>query len=177
MFTFREANFIDAENIANLHAESWRRTYRGNFSDKYLDGDVFTERKLAWKSRLSVPRRNQYVCVAESEGAICGFLCAFGGNSPEWGSFIDNLHVDLQCQGQGVGKKLMSYASSWLSSNFPDCGVYLLVWESNPAFTFYQHLGGRNTGLIEEENPDGGKGTYYRVAWEKPDLISDTFAT
>lgn len=177
MITFREAKLNDAQNIANLHAESWRRTYRGNFSDEFLNGDVFSERQTVWNSRLKNPPENQYVCVAESDGTICGFVCAYGFESPERGSFIDNLHVDKLCQGRGVGKQLMSQAGAWLSRHYPDCGVHLIVWESNPALMFYQRLGGRNTGLIEENNPDGGQGIYYRIAWARPDLLNETFAT
>ncbi|MDG2176234.1 MAG: GNAT family N-acetyltransferase [Gammaproteobacteria bacterium] len=171
MFTFREAHSGDAERIANLHAASWQRTFRGNFTDAYLDSDVFTERQEFWKTSLTHPGDNQRVIIAKSETALTGFLCVFGGEDPQWGSFIDNLHVNNIYQGQGVGSDLMIQASGWLQKYFNEYGVYLHVWESNPALHFYEQLGGRNTGLVEEENPDGGVGKYFRMVWDKPKFI------
>ena len=37
---FRPADADDAAAVAGLHADSWRRHYRGAFSDAFLDGDV-----------------------------------------------------------------------------------------------------------------------------------------
>jgi GNAT superfamily N-acetyltransferase len=37
---FRLAGPPDADAIAALHADSWRRHYRGAYSDAFLDGDV-----------------------------------------------------------------------------------------------------------------------------------------
>jgi len=37
---FRPARASDSEAIAALHADSWRRHYRGAYSDAFLDGDV-----------------------------------------------------------------------------------------------------------------------------------------
>lgn len=45
---FREATSADIEGIANLHATSWRFAYRGSYSDAYLDGPVFEERRQVW---------------------------------------------------------------------------------------------------------------------------------
>ncbi|MBV9411286.1 MAG: GNAT family N-acetyltransferase, partial [Acidimicrobiia bacterium] len=36
----RVATIDDVEAIAALHADSWRRNYRGAYLDSYLDGDV-----------------------------------------------------------------------------------------------------------------------------------------
>ena len=51
----RPAGLPDAAQIAELHAASWRRHYRGAFADSYLDGDVVTERRTGWSSRLAAP--------------------------------------------------------------------------------------------------------------------------
>jgi len=37
---FRRAAACDADRIAQLHAESWRRAYRGMMRDEFLDGDA-----------------------------------------------------------------------------------------------------------------------------------------
>jgi ribosomal protein S18 acetylase RimI-like enzyme len=165
---YRPATHGDASGVAALHAENWRRAYRGNFRDEYLDGDVFSERQSAWNARLGHPQANQYVCVAVDGSRVVGFVCVFGAHDREWGSFVDNLHVDTREQRLGVGSALMREAGAWLSSMFPKDGVYLLVWEFNPARAFYERLGGRNSGIVEVENPGGGVGRYFRYVWARP---------
>lgn len=51
----RLANPSDAEAIATLHAGSWRRHYRGAYSDAFLDGDVVSDRLAVWAERLREP--------------------------------------------------------------------------------------------------------------------------
>jgi ribosomal protein S18 acetylase RimI-like enzyme len=168
---YRPANSDDVSGVANLHAENWRRAYRGNFRDEYLDGDVFTERRSVWNARLRDPPANQYVCVAVQREELVGFVCVFGSHDREWGSFIDNLHVDARSHGRGIGSMLMREAGNWLTSWFPEERVYLLVWEFNRAQSLYARLGGRNAGIVEVENPGGGIGRYFRFVWERPNQL------
>lgn len=49
---YREATALDADAIAVLHAESWRRAYRGHLSDAYLDGPIFKDRTSVWRGRF-----------------------------------------------------------------------------------------------------------------------------
>jgi GNAT superfamily N-acetyltransferase len=165
---YRLANQGDASGIAALHAANWRRAYRGNFRDEYLDGDISSERQAVWNARLGNPPTNQYVCVAVEDSRVVGFVCVFGSHDRQWGSFIDNLHVDANMQGRGIGTALMHHAGAWLASQFPKERAHLPVWELNPARALYEHLGGRNTGIVEAENPGGGVGRYFRYVWDQP---------
>ena len=89
----RQAGADDADAIAHLHTESWRRTYRGMMSDDFLDHRANDNRRLTWRERLDAPPPNQHVRVAVAPTAIVGFICAFADHDPVWGSYIDNLHV------------------------------------------------------------------------------------
>jgi len=168
---YRSANLGDVRSIAALHAANWRRAYRGNFRDEYLDGDIFSERQGVWSARLSHPPANQYVRVAIQDARIIGFVCAFASHDGKWGSLIDNLHVDATAQGLGIGSTLMRNAGSWLVAMSADVPVYLLVWELNPARALYERLGGVNSGMLEVENPGGGRGRYFRYVWERPQQL------
>ena len=55
---YRRATGGDIVGIAELHADSWRRNYRGAYADSYLDGEVVSERVSAWTKRLSTPAEN-----------------------------------------------------------------------------------------------------------------------
>ena len=76
MVRYREATEHDAGAIAALHADSWRRHYRGAYLDSYLDGDVVADRLEIWSCRLTPPRLNQYTVMAEDGGDAVGFAHA-----------------------------------------------------------------------------------------------------
>lgn len=142
---YRVANITDLENLAKLHAESWRESYRGIFSDKFLDKDVLEDRRNYWINRLSSPKKNQFVMIAVDNNGIAGFICAFGNESPTWGTFIENLHVSKSAQGRGIGKQLMYSAAKWADEIFDHKGVYLEVLEGNlNARNFYHCIGAKH---------------------------------
>jgi hypothetical protein len=70
---YREATAADAAAIAGLHADSWRRHYRGAYLDSFLDGDVIADRMAEWADRLSRPAPDRYTVVADLGGAVAGF--------------------------------------------------------------------------------------------------------
>jgi hypothetical protein len=61
---YREVAADDVAAIADLHAESWRRHYRGAFLDSYLDGDVVAARVAEWTGRLAQAGPDRWVPVA-----------------------------------------------------------------------------------------------------------------
>jgi len=88
---FRPARPSDADAVAALHADSWRRHYRGAYSDAFLDGDVYAERLVVWSSRLlgfsaqaAVARRTgMYLWVLEQNADARAFYEARGGTCVE----------------------------------------------------------------------------------------------
>jgi GNAT superfamily N-acetyltransferase len=173
--TYRIARKTDAERIALLHADSWKRTYRGIMTDTFLDGDVATDRLRVWQERLRSGRVDQFVFVAEDGGAISGFICVCGNEDPYWGSLIDNLHVAYERKRQGIGAMLMREAGRWLQSNYGGMGVYLWAMAANAtARSFYEKLGGTMAETIEKEIPGGGSAESCRYIWLKPAVLSQT---
>jgi hypothetical protein len=93
VIAYRPAQPSDAGAVAALHAQSWRESYRGAFLDAFLDGDLVGERLRVWRERLDRPPADQLVQLAVEGAELLGFVCAYGARDPEWGSFVDNLHV------------------------------------------------------------------------------------
>ncbi|TMF73213.1 MAG: GNAT family N-acetyltransferase [Chloroflexi bacterium] len=142
MIRYRDAMREDATTIATLHAESWRVTYRGSYRDEFLDGPVFQDRMGVWNKRLSMPAPNQFVVLAEEEGLVVGFACAYGRDDEQWGSLLDNIHVRRQQHRQGVGTGLASEVARWCRANYTDCGLYLwVIAQNHQARRFYERLG------------------------------------
>jgi len=166
---YRVATVADAEQIAQLHAASWRRTYRGMYADEFLDGDLIGDRREVWNDRLTRLPADQFVCVASADEALAGFVCAYGGEDAVWGSLIDNLHVSFSFQRTGIGAGLMHEAGAWLSSRFADRGVYLWVFEANDnARRFYETLGAVYAETVKRDLSSGGRGSVCRYVWPDP---------
>lgn len=173
MIEYRPAEPSDAESIASLHARSWREHYRGAFVDAFLDGDLVGERLRVWRERLDHPSGDQLVQVAVDGADLVGFLCAYGGHDPEWGSFVDNLHVASEAKRAGIGSALMRQAGTCLAHRHPELGVYLWVLESNaPARRFYERIGGRNAGVSVMETHGGAMVRSCRYTWQRAELLA-----
>jgi ribosomal protein S18 acetylase RimI-like enzyme len=173
MTGYRGAEACDAEAIALLHARSWRESYRGEFSDEFLDGDLPAERLAVWRERLAAPARNPFIQLAFDGPELVGFVCAYGDHDPRWGSLIDNLHVVSDFKRAGIGSSLMSLAGTWLAQRYADLGVYLLVLESNSsARRFYENLGARNASVSTMETHGGAMVRSCHYTWARPGLIA-----
>jgi GNAT superfamily N-acetyltransferase len=169
----RIATLADADAVARLHADSWRRTYRGSLSDEYLDGDVVADRLAVWHERLGSPASNQHVIVAEENGVLQAFICVYGDRDDRWGSLVDNLHVRFDAHGRGIGRELMRAAAAWSLASYPGSGLYLWVLQANQnGQRFYERLGGSNQGGEEHEGADGGTTYALRYAWADPRALA-----
>lgn len=172
MIEYRQAELRDAEAIASLHARSWRESYRGAFTDAFLDGDLPGERLRVWRERLGDPAGNQFVLLAADGENLGGFVCAYGGHDPQWGSFIDNIHVARASKRSGIGSSLMRQAGAWLRLHYPGLGIYLWVLEANSsARRFYEHLGARDAGVSTMETHGGAIVRSCRYTWPDAEML------
>ena len=171
----RPATAADAEAIAQLHAESWRRTYRGMMPDAFLDGGALADRRRVWHQRLGHPVDGQFVRIAEDRGAIAGFICAFADHDPLWGAYIDNLHVAYATHRRGVGSALMRSVGEWLLASDRRGSVYLWVMEANAgARRFYERLGAVDAGTETQFDPGGGSAPNCRYIWPRAEMLIGT---
>lgn len=179
--TFRDAGPGDVQAVAQLHAESWRASYRGILSHEFLDGPIYADRIEVWRGRLAgAPSRtsspeDQLVLLAEENGVLRGFVCAFLDADPRWGAFLDNLHVVPAWQGRGLGKRLMSTAGAWVADRCPGMGLYLLVFDENRAARgFYDRLGGQVVERYAHRAPDGTDLLTVRYWWKDARELVDS---
>lgn len=175
---FRLARASDADAIAVLHANSWRRFYRDAYSDDFLDGDVYADRRAVWNERLRGGDDGRCTIVAENEDAIVGFAHTVFDEDPTWGALLDNLHVAPTHQRRGIGGRLLVLSASAVVDHAPGSGLYLWVLEQNVgAQAFYRALGGRLTERAPAEPPGGIEGRLngspmkLRCAWPDPSSL------
>ncbi len=175
LLRFRAAGRADAAAIAALHADSWRRHYRGAYADAYLDGDVEADRTVVWNERLSLATDDDCTVLAEERDALVGFAHTMVGADPVWGALLDNLHVTHGQQRRGVGARLLRLSAEFVANHAPGSGLYLWVLEQNrSAQGFYRALGGEcvERGVVPPPGGvDGrlnGSPACLRYAWREP---------
>jgi GNAT superfamily N-acetyltransferase len=174
---FRVAGAADATAIAALHADSWRRHYRGVYSEGFLGGDIGEDRLRVWSARLAVATSETvHTVVAEDEHGLVGFTHVVFDADPEWGALLDNLHVRYARKRQGVGSKLM--ARSGQAALDRGVALYLWVLEQNlNARGFYEARGGTCVERAPVDPPGGVPdrltGTHHklRIAWPDPSVL------
>jgi ribosomal protein S18 acetylase RimI-like enzyme len=169
---YRSALAEDAEAIAALHTDSWRRHYRGAFSDAYLDGDVAADRLAVWTDRLAAPRPEHRTILVELGDHIVGFAHTVLDDDPTWGALLDNLHVRHDVKGRGLGTGLMAETAAAVAAWDPSSGLYLWVLEQNRAAqAFYEALGGTPADRQEDDAPGGGTVVGIRYVWPEPSTL------
>ena len=175
MPSYRLATLHDAGSVGRLHADSWRRHYRGAYADAYLDGEASDERIAMWTERLGEVDPEHFTVIAETDGVLVGFAHTRLGADPRWGALLDNLHVRHEYKRQGLGRALMAETASILGERRPDSGLYLWVLQQNTAAqSFYRARGGE---CVEEAIagpfPGGGTAPSLRYAWRTPTRLFD----
>jgi ribosomal protein S18 acetylase RimI-like enzyme len=172
---YRRAGTQDAAAIAALHVDSWRRNYRGAYSDAFLDGDVVAERSAVWTGRLDKVHTHTSTMVAEVNGIVVGFAHTIWDENPRWGALLENLHVGHAHKGRGVGTQLMARTAQALLKRATAGSLYLWVLEQNTdAQAFYEARGGicveRAFAPPPGGEPDRLAGTPRRLryAWRDP---------
>jgi predicted N-acetyltransferase YhbS len=171
--TYREATAQDVEGIAVLHADSWRRHYRGAYSDSFLDNEVVPDRNRVWMERLNRPdRSNECTIVAERDRTIVGFAHTILNADEQWGALLDNLHVRYDLKGSGIGTRLMVETAKAVLERSPSSGLFLWVLEGNTAAqAFYAARIGKRAGSKTSEAPGGSTIAAFRYVWPDPSVL------
>lgn len=170
--SFRAACGEDARAIAELHADSWRRHYRGAFSDAFLDGGARGYLLGVWTKRMETPDPMARTILAEQGGQLVGLAHTVLDEDPAWGAFLDNLHVAHWLKRRGVGARLLALTRAAVRDCSPSSGLYLWVLEQNSAArAFYTAQGGVSVEREYTPPPGGdpawlaGKPLSLRYAW------------
>jgi ribosomal protein S18 acetylase RimI-like enzyme len=173
---FRLAAPADAAAIAALHADSWRRHYRGAYSDSFLDGDVVSDRLAVWADRLPQSDAGHYTIVGEHGGALIAFAHTAFDDDPAWGALLDNLHVAHGHKRRGIGSRLLALTAGAVIER--GTGLYVWVLEQNvTGQAFYEALGARLVDRAPASPPGGvasrlnGSPVKLRYAWTDPSVL------
>jgi GNAT superfamily N-acetyltransferase len=176
--SFRTARREDAQAVAELHADSWQRHYRGAYSDAFLDGEPSGYLTHLWTDRLTTPPPQAHTILAEHDGELVGLAHTLLDHDPTWGALVDNLHVTHRLKGQGIGTQLLALTARAVRDRSSSSGLYLWVLEQNAtAQAFYTARGGTRVESATVPPPGGnptrlnGQPTCLRYAWRDPSTL------
>ena len=143
-YLLRIAAPADADEIAALHAESWRSAYEGLVPDDFLGAALDRQRRQAWRDRFAAPDTDRrMVRLAVAGGQLVGFTCVLADAEPALGPLLDNLHVKPGWRGLGIGARLLADSRAWAQRIAPGEPMHLWVIEGNTAArAFYRARGG-----------------------------------
>ncbi|MFC4241802.1 GNAT family N-acetyltransferase [Gryllotalpicola reticulitermitis] len=147
----RPAELADVPGLARVHVESWRETYRGQFSDEILDDPTFIERREQFWTNVLTSKRisaNGRVAAAVLDGEIVGVALAapFDGD-PAWDQYLWALYTYESIHEQGAGSALLAAVIDF------DRPAALYVADPNPrARTFYRKHGFQPDGTFKVED-------------------------
>jgi hypothetical protein len=176
--SYRTARPGDAQGIAGLHADSWRRHYRGAYSDPFLDDEAAGFLGEMWAERFAAPDPRARTILAERDGTVVGLAHTILGSHPVWGALLDNLHVCYGLKRQGIGTELLTLTARAVLDAEPSSGLYLWVLEQNAAArAFYGARGGTCVDHRKVGAPGGdstrlnGQPVGLRMAWRDPSRL------
>jgi GNAT superfamily N-acetyltransferase len=175
---YRRADADDAEQIALLHADSWRRHYRGAYADSFLDGDIAADRRAVWLARLAAPANTETI-LAEDGDRLVGFSHVVFDDDPGWGSLVDNLHVVHDQRRTGIGTQLLARSARAVTERAAGNTMYLWVLQQNTAAQqFYRASGaaGAETATVSAPGGDptrlSGAPRKLRMVWSDASRLS-----
>lgn len=177
--TYRVADLTDAPTVAAVHADSWRRHYRGAYADDYLDGDVVADREKVWTIRLRDADAPTLTVVAEHDGAVIGFVHTILDADDVHGALLDNLHVLAAHQRRGIGAQLIARSAAYVARERPQSPLHLWVLQQNErAQRFYDAVGGTPADLRPVPDVGGvpgrlnGRPLALRYVWPQPSQLA-----
>ncbi len=150
--TIRKATFDDAPEIANVHLNSWRETYRGLLPQEYLDQLPlsFKERMNLWR-KISADERKA-LFVAEAPEGIVGFAGYSHPRQESMNSYgeLGAIYLLEKYQGKGVGFGLLKIGMQTLMEwNY--LKAYSWVMKESPTIKFYVKTGAKLNGMEQDD--------------------------
>ena len=138
----RRAVLEDAESIALVQVESWRKTYAGILPESYLESLNAEKHALFWRQSLREGR--MYVFVAEDSWGIFGFISGGAIRVPIEGYDAELYAIYLMParQRRGVGQEMaLALREALLMQGFNSMVVWVLE-QNLPGVSFYKRIGG-----------------------------------
>lgn len=136
---FRLANISEAKELSYLKKNIWETTYRGIYDDEVIDNYDYIKREEKFYKLICDDSQDVYVCLLDNK--IIGYMvlgAPLHGKLEGYELTINDLGIDKQYRGMGLGKKFLDIAKSKNKKLFNCCNYY-----NTNARRFYEKNGGK----------------------------------
>ncbi len=151
----RPGGASDGAAIAAVQRRSWRVSYRGLISDRFLDGLDFSYLGAYWCGRAAVsPGPRHRLLVAGRPGEVHGVVDtgpsreADAAAADGWGE-VRSLYLDPTVIGRGLGSVLLQAAEGQLRDAGFASALLWVVDGNGPARRFYERHGWEADGATK----------------------------
>ena len=147
----------DVAEIARIHVEAWKTTYRGLVSDSYLDNLSLEERVKGWTRFFNREKGNSISFLLENDSQAVGFCSAGPSRDPDATKEVGELYAIYllpEAQKQGQGLKLMNSALDFLREREFRKATLWVLNTNQAAIDFYKATGWRADGKEKVEEKD-----------------------
>ncbi len=163
----REATELDVRSIARVHVDTWRTTYKGIVSDKFLNDLSYNKREEMWNKFIHDSAKNKnYIFVAEDvKDGIIGFAtCGIERESDNRSvGELYAIYILKSYQNKGIGKLLFNTVKEKLEElKFSSILIWVLE-SNNQACRFYEEMGGKK---LKEQDIIIGGDTLREIAYK-----------
>lgn len=153
MFDIRYAYISDAKDLAKIHSNSWKVSYKGIIPDEILDNFNIEKKQRYFERVIKDGLEENAVILSNNEviGFICIGKCRDTDKTDSYGE-VWGIYLLPEYFGRGVGTKLINWGLGELRNRGYN-KVTLWVLEDNiKARKFYEKVGFKHDGTIKEIN-------------------------
>jgi L-amino acid N-acyltransferase YncA len=167
----RKALLSDVEQIAYVHINCWRTSYRTIVPDEFLDKKLSLERSMKnWENTLKNYSDSIFLVVENYSGKVIGF-CSGGKNreiekTPQFVGELMAIYILEKYQKKGVGTKLVKeFVNELLDKDIHN--MIICALEKSEYKIFYEKLGGQH---VDEKIIEIGRKKLSVVAYGFEDI-------
>lgn len=168
-FVIFPAGPTDADDLARVHVQSWRETYKGLLPDAYLARMSEPAHARRFGHALMKPGADDVTLAAADRGGLVGYAQAGASRRRvEHEGEVATLYLVRSAQNRGLGARLLRDAARALAAKGATSLVISVLQGNFAARGFYEHLGGEAEAARLEPGPGGGM--FHEVAYRWSDI-------
>lgn len=164
-YAISPAGPADAADLARVHVQSWRETYRGLLPQEGLERMTVASHARRFRADLMRARKGHVTLLAENAAGLAGYSSGalLTGEARAADAEVFTLYVLRSAQGAGVGRALFSSAARVLKAEGAGSLMVFVLTRNLPARRFYERM--RGEAFAEVASVGWGEGlteTAYR---------------
>ncbi len=145
MINIREGQRVDIREIARVHVNSWKSSFRGLIDEDFLQKLSLEKAIQSWEKIFAKKEVGHFIFVAEVFGKdLVGFI---SGGVPrdeelDYEREIYAIYVDPNWEGKGIGRKMLETVREAFQTGGVD-SFYLWTLVGSKSRRFYEACGGK----------------------------------